>query len=216
MKRTAGKHPDFYENLNQLLWELAAMRTRDLRPLRLDLDHYFLLQAVATGRAHSEAGMVRLLGRHASFCSRAVDRLVGRGWLKKRPKPRSDDSRFRVTITRKGTGIYQDIQAGFVERVNQRLVASGTAEKAMRPVVRQVSVLNQMLRGVREDKTAPAAAGENEKIQMPLRGLEGGPQCQPAEIRRPEASDRGPHQSTLTRRCPTGRQSRMSAPSELG
>ena len=49
------------------------MRIRSLRPRRLDLDHYFLLEAVATGRAHSEAGMVRLLGCNASFCSRAAD-----------------------------------------------------------------------------------------------------------------------------------------------
>ena len=62
MKRTAVKHPDFYENLSQLLAELAVLRARDLRPLKLDLDHYFILEAVATGRAYSEAEMVAPAG----------------------------------------------------------------------------------------------------------------------------------------------------------
>jgi hypothetical protein len=96
MKQSAKSPPDFYANLSQVLAELAVLRGRDLRPLELDLDHYFILEAVATGRAHSEAEMVRLLGRNASFCSRAVDRLVERGWLKKLPKRRGADIKFQV------------------------------------------------------------------------------------------------------------------------
>jgi DNA-binding MarR family transcriptional regulator len=107
MKQGALHRPDFYENLSQILAELAVLRGRDLRSLKLDLDHYFILEAVVTGRAHSEAEMMRRLGRNASFCSRAVDRLEERGWLKKRPKLKGVDSKFQVKITRQGTRIYQ-------------------------------------------------------------------------------------------------------------
>jgi DNA-binding MarR family transcriptional regulator len=166
MKRTAVKYPDFYANLSQILAELAAKRTRDLRPLKLDLDHYFILEAVATGRADSEAEMVRRLGRNASFCSRAVDRLVKRGWLKKQPKPRGDDSRFRVIITRKGRSNYQDLQFGFTARVNQRL--TGVSDKAMRPVAKQVVLFSQMLSGVREDAAAPNSGEDDAMVQQTL------------------------------------------------
>lgn len=148
MKRTAAKPSDFFADLSQLLTQLAGMRMRDLRPLRLDLDHYLLLEAVAEGRVHSEAEMVGLLGRNASFCSRAVDRLVERGWLQKRTKPRADDSRFQVKITRKGTRIYQDLQYGFHERLKARLAAGPSRPKNLRPVLRQVAVLRQMLFGL--------------------------------------------------------------------
>jgi len=35
---------------------------------------------------------VRRLGSNTSFCSRAVDNLVKRGWLRKQPKPRDENS----------------------------------------------------------------------------------------------------------------------------
>ena len=145
MKRTSENGADFYENLSQLLTELALMRARNVRLHGLDMDHYFLLEAVATGRADYEAAMVRLLGRDASFGSRAVDRLVERGWLKKQPKPRGDDSRFQVKLTRRGSGIYQRIQAAFVEQVNQKLAAAPTRPKNLTPVLKQVAVFSQML-----------------------------------------------------------------------
>ena len=170
MKRTAVKHPDFYENLGQILAELAAIRTWELGPLGLDLNHYFILEAVATGRAQSEAEMVRRLGRNASFCSRAVDRLVERGWLKKRPKLKGADIKFQVNITRKGTGVYQDLQFGFAKRVNQRL--DGVSDKAMRPVVKQVALLRRMLDGVREGAAPPAKVEDNEMVQQPLGWLD--------------------------------------------
>jgi DNA-binding MarR family transcriptional regulator len=149
------------------------MRARNVRLHRLDLDHYFLLEAVATGRAHSEAAMVLLLGRDASFGSRAVDRLVERGWLKKQPKPRGDDSRFHLKLTRKGTGIYHRIQAAFVEQVNRRLAVAPTRPKNLAPVLKQVAIFSQMLFGLPApgDTIGPE---ENGMVQQPIPGLEGG------------------------------------------
>jgi DNA-binding MarR family transcriptional regulator len=173
MQKTAVKRFDFYKNLSRLLTELAVMRARDLRPRPLDLDHYFILEAVATGRVHSDARMVRLLARDASFCSRAVDRLVKRGWLKKQAKGRGDDSRFQVKITRKGTGIYQDIQSGFAKRVKQKLAAVPSRPKNMQPVLKQVAIFSHLL----FDPTAPGdpiEPEENDWLQTPLPGLEGG------------------------------------------
>jgi DNA-binding MarR family transcriptional regulator len=169
MKPTLTRPLDFYGNLGQLLLELAAMRTRDLRPLGLDLDRYFLLQAVATGRAQSEAGMVRLLGRNASFCSRAVDCLVECGWLKKRPRLKDGDSRFRLQLTRKGKDIYEDLQFEFTERVKRQLIASGMTEKSLRPVCKQVAVLSERLGGMREQVAGPAdEETAMEQQQLPL------------------------------------------------
>jgi hypothetical protein len=59
MKQTAVNPADFYEHLSRLLTELALMRARNVRVHGLDLDHYVLLEAVATGRAHSKAAMPR-------------------------------------------------------------------------------------------------------------------------------------------------------------
>jgi hypothetical protein len=97
--------------------------------LFLDLDHCFILETVAAGRARCEAEMVRLVGRNASFCSRAVDRLVNRGWLKKRLKLKGGDIKFQVKITARAGGVYQDLQFKFAERVNDpgRCIGQGHA-----------------------------------------------------------------------------------------
>ena len=169
-------------------------------PERLAL--LFLLEAVATGRAHSEAGMVRLLGRDASFCSRAVDRLVKRGWLRKQPKRRPDDTRFEVKITRKGTGIYREIQAGFVERVNRKLSAAPSRPKKLAPVLKHVALFSQMLFGT----TAPGdmiKQAENDMIQQPLAWLEaGGPLKSAKPNRRRKQATPGPTDLTSAAAAP--------------
>ena len=189
MASMAVEAADFYANLGRLLSELTALRECDLRPLRLDLDHYFILEAVASGRARSEAEMVRRLGRNASFCSRAVGRMVERGWLKKQPKPQRD-IKFQVKLTRKGRGIYQELQAGFAERVRQKLAAAPLSSRKLPTVLKQVVIFSQLLFGatIRDDTIKQA---ENEMLQQPLPGLAiGGAEVskrkqRPARSRRP-------------------------------
>jgi hypothetical protein len=84
------------------------------------------------------------------------------------PKPAGDDSRFQLQLTRKGRVMYQDLQSRFAERVKRALVASGTTEKELRPVYKQVAVLSLRLSGVREEAAAPVDDEGNAMIQHPL------------------------------------------------
>jgi hypothetical protein len=47
--------PNGDRGISGLLTELMIIRDLGLRPLRLDMDHFQIMEAVATGRAHCEA-----------------------------------------------------------------------------------------------------------------------------------------------------------------
>jgi DNA-binding MarR family transcriptional regulator len=112
------------------------MRALGLQEHKLDLDHFLLLEAFATGSCCSEADLVRTLGRNASFYSRAVDRMVGQGWLKRRPKPRRD-MKFEVKITAKGRQVYNEIQARLAEQLLEKLGRSSVAVQDLRAMVKK-------------------------------------------------------------------------------
>ena len=132
-----NKATNLYEHVSQLLTELTKLRAWNLRRNRLDLDHFLVLEACATGSCCSEADLVRMFGRNASFYSRAVDRLVKRGWLRKRRKPRRD-IQFEVKITAKGRRVYDGIEAGFYEQLKAEAGAVSHEDQSDAQHVRQV------------------------------------------------------------------------------
>jgi DNA-binding MarR family transcriptional regulator len=112
--------------------------------------------------------LVRILGRGASFYSRAVDRLVKRGWLTKRGKPRRD-VRFELKITLKGQLTYDDLQLAFANRLDEKLDVGPKQRKTVKACLHQIAKLNQFLSGDFQKASALAiAAADEERKQLHL------------------------------------------------
>ena len=165
-KATVGR--PWYEHVSQMMTALTTMRERGLREYKLGLDHFLVLEALATASCCSEADLVRTLGRNASFYSRAVDWLVGRGWLRKQLKPRRD-IRFAVQITPKGRRVYEEIQVAFSDRLTEALAP---APKSRRKAIRdRLMDFQQLLHGQPLDSAAPSEQQDEEVNQLHLSDL---------------------------------------------